>query len=86
LHIGIGVFIKKNVKCGSAARAFSLAILCAILHVIVHGVSTDVKVVGIIGKGLWIRDVIGHGLILYWWLGYSGNIVDWGCCMVNKGW
>jgi hypothetical protein len=66
LHVGIGVSIKKNVKCGSAAWAFSLAILHAVLHVNIHRVSTGVKVVGIIGEGLCRRDVMGHGLMLHW--------------------
>jgi hypothetical protein len=52
------------------------------LHVNIHGVSTGVKVVGIIREGFW-RDVMRHRLMLHWWLGCSGNMVDWGCCMVS---
>ena len=82
--MGIGVSIKKNVKCGSAAWACSLAILCAALYVNIHRVFTGVKVIGIVGEGLCRWDVMGHGLMLHWWLDCSGNMVDWGCCMINK--
>jgi hypothetical protein len=61
----VGVSVKKNVKCGSAAWACSLAVLHAILHVIIHRVSTGVKVIGIIGKGLCRRGVMGHRLMLH---------------------
>jgi hypothetical protein len=83
--VGISISIKKNIKCGSAAWACSLAILCAVLHVNIHRVSTGVKVIGIVREGLCRRGVIGHGLMLHWWLGCGGNMMDWGCCMVNKG-
>jgi hypothetical protein len=86
LHIGIGVSVKKNVKCGLAAWAYSLAILLASFYVNISEGSTGVKVIGIVGEGLWGRDMMGHGLILHWWLGCGRNMVDWGCCMVNKGW
>jgi hypothetical protein len=66
LHVSIIVSIKKNVKHGSAAWAFSLAIFCAVLYVDVHRVSTGVKVVGIIEEGLCKRDWRVHGLMLYW--------------------
>jgi hypothetical protein len=85
LHIGISISIKKNVECGSAAQACSLAILLASFHVDVSRGSTGVKVVGIVRKGFWRRDVMGHRLMLHWWLGCGGNIVDCRCCMVNKG-
>ena len=52
MHIGIGVSIKKNIKCGSAAWAFSLAIFYAVSHVNVLGGFTGVKVIGIIREGL----------------------------------
>jgi hypothetical protein len=52
LHIGVSISIKKNVKCGSAAQAFSLAIFHAISHVDIHGGSTGVKVIGIIKGGI----------------------------------
>jgi hypothetical protein len=92
LHIGIGISIKKNVKYGSAAQACSLAILLASFHVDIGRGSTGVKVIGIIREGLWRRDMIGHGLMLHWWLGCSGNMVDWGwwdrCyrCWCRRGW
>jgi hypothetical protein len=86
LHIGIGVSVKKNVKCGSAAQACSLAILLVFFYVNLSGGATGVRVIGIVKEGLWRRDMIGHGLMLHWWLGCSRNMVDWGCCMMNKGW
>jgi hypothetical protein len=54
--VGVSVPVKKKVKCGSAAWAFSLAIFCAIFHVNVMRGSTGVKVVGIIKKGGIIRE------------------------------
>jgi hypothetical protein len=86
LHVGVSVSIKKNVKCGSAAWACSLAILHAVLHVSIHGVSTGVKIIGIVREGLCRRGMIEHRLMLHWWLGCGRNMVDWGCYMVNKGW
>jgi hypothetical protein len=76
LHVGISVSIKKNVKCGLAAQAFSLAIFCAAFHVNVSRSSTGVKVIGIIREELWSRVWRVHGLMLHWWLGCGGNIVD----------
>jgi hypothetical protein len=86
LYIGVSISIKKNVKCGLAAQACSLAILLASFHVDISGGSTGIKVIDIIREGLWGRDVMRHGLILHRWLGCGGNMVDWGCCMMNKGW
>jgi hypothetical protein len=86
LNIGVSVSIKKDVKCGSAAQACFLAILLAFFYINISGGSTGVKVVGIVGEGLCKRNWRVHRLMLHWWLGCSGNMVDWGCCMVNKGW
>jgi hypothetical protein len=52
LHIDVGVSIKKNVKCGLAAQAYSLAILLASFYADISGGFTSVKVIGIVGEGL----------------------------------
>jgi hypothetical protein len=44
------------------------------------------KVIGIVRERLCRRGVMGHRLMLHWWLGCGGNMVDWGCYIVNKGW
>jgi hypothetical protein len=56
--VGVSISVKKNVKCGSAAQAFSLAIFYAIFHIDIMRGFTGVKVIGIIGEG----GIIGKGL------------------------